>query len=71
MSGSPAAELVLVGQLVDVLEAAQPGELDDVGRVVGRQPVLPGEPPQQRLVPVAQIAPGRLVSGPDPVNEIF
>jgi hypothetical protein len=46
-----------IGELVDVLQAAQPGDLDGVAPVFGRQPAPAGEPPQQRLVLLDQGAP--------------
>ena len=59
-----------VGQLAEVLQAAQPGELDGVLDVLGRQPVLAGEPPEQRLVLVNQVAPGRSIPLPDPADKL-
>lgn len=69
--GQPAAEPFGVGELADMFQAAQPGELDGVGRVFGRKPVLAGEPPKHRLVLVTQFAPRRLISRPDSVNKGF
>src|SRR5262249_31754725 len=69
--GQPGAQPVGVGQLVDVFQAAHPGELDDIGGVLGRQAVLAGQPPQQRLMLIAHLAPGQLVPGPDPAYQVL
>ena len=53
----PTVQLARIGELIDVLQAAQPGELDGVARVFGRQPAPAGKPPQQRLVLLDQGAP--------------
>jgi hypothetical protein len=59
-----------MGELVQVLEAAEPGLLDNIVYVLARQPVPPGDPPHQRLVLADQLAPGRGISGSDTFDEL-
>jgi len=53
----PAVQLARIGELVDVFQAAHPGELEGVARVFGRQPAPASEPPQQRFVLLDHRAP--------------
>src|SRR6516162_6339481 len=65
----PGAESVGVGELVDVFQAAQPSDLAHILCVLTRQPVLAGDPAQQRLVLIDQLAPGKSIPAPDALDQ--
>jgi hypothetical protein len=67
----PTTEPLWISELVDVLQAALPGELDDVIDVLGRQAALTGDPAKQRLILITHIAPDRLVSRPDSPDKLY
>jgi len=56
--------------LVEALHQQQPGDLADVGRVVGAEAVRAGDGPDQPTIAVHDRVPGDLIASPGPSQQL-